>query len=49
MAYVLVIMNFFMQGLLLYTIFNEVVIGNVDWQNGIMKAGGQDWNLFQAR
>merc|ERR1719310_361903 len=46
MAYFLVILNFFMQGLLLYTIYNEVVVSNIDWQNGIMRYEGKDWNLF---
>merc|ERR1719160_2214489 len=46
MAYLLVFLNFFMQGLLLYTIYNEVVVANVDWQNGIMRYEGKDWNLF---
>merc|ERR1719443_1304490 len=46
MAYFLVILNFFMQGLLLYTIYNEVVVANIEWQNGIMRYEGKDWNLF---
>lgn len=46
MAYVLVILNFFMQSVLLYTIFYEVVVANLEWQNGIMRVGGKDWNLF---
>merc|ERR1719161_2665658 len=46
MAYFLVFLNFFMQGLLLYTIYNEVVVANIDWQNGIMRYEGKDWNLF---
>merc|ERR1719262_1308451 len=37
MGYVLVLMNFFMQGVLLYLIFEEVVVSNLEWQNGIMK------------
>jgi hypothetical protein len=41
MGYLLVIMNFFMQTVLLYLIFEEVVVSNVDWQNGIMKLGGK--------
>jgi len=48
MSYVLIVINFFMQGLLLYAIFNKIVVGNVDWQNGIMKVGGVDWGLFEA-
>merc|ERR1719386_496156 len=46
MAYFLVSLNFFMQGLLLYTIYNEVVVANLDWQNGIMRYEGKDWNVF---
>lgn len=41
MGWVLVALNFFMQLVLLYLIFNEVVIENVEWQNGIMKLGGK--------
>merc|ERR1719428_429908 len=47
MAYFLVIMSFFFQGILLYTIFNEVVVENLKWQNGIMKTGHTPLNLFQ--
>lgn len=46
MAYVLIVLNFLMQGCLLYTIFNEVVVANYEWQDGIMSVGGQDWGLF---
>eukprot|EP00746_Dinoflagellata_sp_MGD_P019400 gnl/MRDRNA2_/MRDRNA2_145090_c0_seq1.p1 gnl/MRDRNA2_/MRDRNA2_145090_c0~~gnl/MRDRNA2_/MRDRNA2_145090_c0_seq1.p1 ORF type:complete len:643 (-),score=94.69 gnl/MRDRNA2_/MRDRNA2_145090_c0_seq1:127-2055(-) len=48
MAYILIVMNFAMQGTLLYTIFNEVVVANYDWQNGIMTVGGNDWGLFDS-
>lgn len=41
MAYLLVLLNFFMQGWLLYTVFNEVVMGNIEWQNGIMNNPNQ--------
>merc|ERR1719313_1560282 len=47
MAYFLVVMSFFFQGMLLYTIFNEVVVENLKWQNGIMKTGHTPLNLFQ--
>merc|ERR1719387_2327814 len=40
MGYILVLMNFFMQGVLLYLIFQEVVVSNIEWQNGILKLGG---------
>lgn len=39
MAYFLVALNFFMQGILLFLIFEEVVVENVNWQNGILKLG----------
>merc|ERR1719163_1794561 len=32
-------MNFLFQGVLLYLIFESVVLDNVDWQNGILKMG----------
>jgi len=46
MAYILIGLNFLTQGTLLYTIFNEVVVANYEWQNGIMTVGGNDWALF---
>lgn len=45
-GYLLIALNFVLQGILLYTVFNTVVAENVDWQDGIMTVGGQDWNLF---
>jgi len=48
MAYFLVVVNFAMQGLLLYAIFDKIVVGNIEWQNGIMKVGGADWGLFET-
>jgi hypothetical protein len=39
MAYVLVFMNFLFQGVLLYLIFESVVVENVKWQNGILEIG----------
>lgn len=41
MGYLLVCLNFFMQIVLLYLIFQEVVIANLDWQSGIMKLGAK--------
>lgn len=41
-AYMLVAMNLVFQGVLLYMIFQEVVVSNVEWQNGIMKLGNGD-------
>merc|ERR1719316_1707931 len=46
MAYILVILNFSMQGILLRTIYNEVVVANLDWQNSIMRYEGKDWDVF---
>lgn len=48
-GFLLVGLNFAAQGILLYTIFNTVVVENVDWQNGIMKVGGSDWGLFEEK
>lgn len=48
-AILLLLLNFFMQFLLLYVIYNEVVIGNIEWQNGIMRLDGQEWNLFAPK
>eukprot|EP00746_Dinoflagellata_sp_MGD_P124159 gnl/MRDRNA2_/MRDRNA2_58742_c0_seq1.p1 gnl/MRDRNA2_/MRDRNA2_58742_c0~~gnl/MRDRNA2_/MRDRNA2_58742_c0_seq1.p1 ORF type:complete len:624 (-),score=131.74 gnl/MRDRNA2_/MRDRNA2_58742_c0_seq1:29-1900(-) len=49
MAYILVALGWFIQGLFLYTIFNEVVVGNLEWQTGIFRVGGQDWNLISPK
>lgn len=46
MAYLLVCLGWFIQILLLYTIFNEVVFGNLEWQNGIMRTKNSGLNLF---
>jgi hypothetical protein len=45
MGYLLVAINFFMQTVLLYLIFEEVVVSNVQWQNGILKLGGPGGSL----
>lgn len=37
MGYVLVALNFFMQGVLLWLIFQSIVLDNISWQNGIVK------------
>merc|ERR1719159_1665927 len=42
MAYVLIALNFFMQGYLLNVIYNEVVVGNQDWQNSILMGAAPD-------
>eukprot|EP00746_Dinoflagellata_sp_MGD_P016163 gnl/MRDRNA2_/MRDRNA2_136355_c0_seq1.p1 gnl/MRDRNA2_/MRDRNA2_136355_c0~~gnl/MRDRNA2_/MRDRNA2_136355_c0_seq1.p1 ORF type:complete len:594 (-),score=93.66 gnl/MRDRNA2_/MRDRNA2_136355_c0_seq1:17-1798(-) len=48
-GYVLVGLNFTLQAILLYTIFNTVVVENVDWQDGIVKVGDSAWNLFAPK
>eukprot|EP00746_Dinoflagellata_sp_MGD_P164548 gnl/MRDRNA2_/MRDRNA2_93240_c0_seq1.p1 gnl/MRDRNA2_/MRDRNA2_93240_c0~~gnl/MRDRNA2_/MRDRNA2_93240_c0_seq1.p1 ORF type:complete len:637 (-),score=118.41 gnl/MRDRNA2_/MRDRNA2_93240_c0_seq1:112-2022(-) len=48
-GYMLVSLNFVLQGILLYTVFNTVVLENVEWQDGIMKIGGSSWNLFEEK
>jgi hypothetical protein len=40
MGYLLVALNLFMQSVLLWLIFQEVVVSNVEWQDGILKLGG---------
>lgn len=47
MAYVLCAMTIFMQGILIWLVFEEVVLSNVAWQNGIMTIGGGNINLFE--
>merc|ERR1719146_186337 len=39
MAYILVVLNFFMQTILVWLVFESVVLANLDWQNGILKIG----------
>lgn len=40
MSYLLVALSFFAQGILIYAIFNDIVISNMDWQQSIMKIDG---------
>merc|ERR1719316_2342821 len=40
MVWILSSLNFFMQGLLLFTVFNEVVVANQEWQASIIKPEG---------
>jgi hypothetical protein len=48
-SWVLAALNFLMQGLLLYTVFVEVVIANQEWQASIMKVdGGQSMDFMGA-
>jgi hypothetical protein len=47
MAYILVVLNFFMQSILVWLVFESVVLANLDWQNGILKLeGGAMGDLF---
>jgi len=48
-GYVLVGLNFLLQGILLYTIFNTVVMANEEWMNGIYSVGGENWNLLAPK
>jgi hypothetical protein len=48
MAYVLVFLNFFMQTILVWLVFESVVLANLDWQNGILKLrAGAMGGLFE--
>merc|ERR1719158_1131071 len=47
MAYFLVALNFFMQGVLVYLIYESVLTENISWQNGVVKVGGHGVGLFQ--
>lgn len=50
MAFALCVMTFFMQAILIWLVFQEVVLSNVEWQNGIMKvATSSQVNLFSSR
>lgn len=42
MAYILVGMNFFMQAVLVWMVYEEIVQSNISWQNGILKLKGHD-------
>jgi len=48
MAYILLIFNFFMQGFLLWVIFNVVVQGNIKWQNSILMSEGGGLDLLDT-
>lgn len=48
MAYGLVILAVFMQAVVLYAIFWEVVVKAISWQNGIVKVDNEPWSLFAA-
>jgi len=46
MSYFLVGLTFFMQSVLIWLVFEEVVLSNVAWQNGIMTIGDGSVDLF---
>jgi len=46
MAWMLLILNFFMQGFLLWVVYNVVVMGNISWQGSIVKAEGGGLDLL---
>ena len=48
MGYVLVGLNFFMQTILLYLIYEEILVGNVEWRNGIIKLSKGNGNGLLA-
>jgi len=47
MAYILVGLNFFMQTILVWLVFESVVLSNIDWQNGILKLKSGTGVLFE--
>jgi hypothetical protein len=49
MAYFLVVLNFFMQGVLIYLIYEAVVTENIQWQNGVVKLHGNDVGLLEEK
>jgi hypothetical protein len=46
MAYILLGFNFFMQGFLLWVVYNVVVTGNAEWQNSIARSEGGGLDLL---
>lgn len=46
MSYFLVALTFFFQAILIWLVFEEVVLSNVAWQNGIMSVGHGGVSLF---
>jgi len=45
MSYVLVFLTLAIQGVLLFCVYNQVVLKNTSWHKGIVNTG-QDWNLI---
>lgn len=48
MAYILLAFNFFMQGFLLWVIYNVVVQGNIEWQSSILRMEGGGLDLLDT-
>merc|ERR1719428_909499 len=46
MAYILVGLNFFMQAILVWMVYESIVSSNISWQNGILKLKGH--GLFDS-
>lgn len=47
MAYILICLNFFMQSILVWLVFESVVVENLNWQNGILSLEDGVGNLFE--
>lgn len=45
-AWLLIALNLFVQGTILYAIFNTIVAGEVTWRNGIINLSGKSANPF---
>jgi len=48
MSYMLVIFTLFMQGVLLFCVYNKVIVRNTRWTASIMNTG-KDWNIIGAK
>jgi len=46
MSYTLVFLTLAMQGMLLFCVFNKVIVNNTNWHQGILNTG-EDWNIIQ--
>jgi len=49
MSYLLVFMVLTIQGVLLYCVYNQVIMKNADWHHGIMNTGHKGWNIIQPK
>jgi hypothetical protein len=45
MSYLLVGLVLAIQGVMLYCVYDKVVVNNAKWQNSIMKVDGSDWSM----